>query len=248
MCMYILLYQMFQFSVFKILYFYFLIDTTKLPWPSIFSISFDRFSEDLVLRAKQGISHLNWNTRHELLNVLAADISKFTLTPDLEQRRQVAHALVQRFPLLKSSLADGLSGWTQRIYDKMKDVRRAIEVPEFGLAKRKRISQKPGRGEVNFCPLSQTSAEQEQQLEEEMKIESSKPSQSVSITETIISKGFAARRTFILENICALSELHLKYPLLFTSIGICAEFKLLQTIDPDIIMSNLNHESNKIKC
>lgn len=130
----------------------------------------------------KGMSHLNWQNRHELLNILAEEISQYTLHPDIKQHKQVAAQLIKMYPALKSSIGDGLNVWAERIYAKMKDYRLKLGTPESKAVRKKKEKKDasesikvPHHGETNFLPSSVIPSDDENSMISWMKEEAKKP-------------------------------------------------------------------------
>lgn len=228
---------------------------SKKPWPTDFIINFDKCSNELKKQMSKGMSHLNWQNRHELLNILAEEISQYTLHPDIKQRKQVAAQLIKMYPALKSSIGDGLNGWAERIYAKMKDYRLKLGTPESKAVRKKKEKKDasesikvPHRGETNFLPSSVIPSDDENSMISWMKEESKKPNsdQDKKKIEQYLLSTFPVRRQNLTKDIMPLKEIKEKYPLLFTADNLIKEFKLLQDTDIQELIVNLKEIADKI--
>ena len=76
------------------------------------------------MKASLETGDLNWSHKTELLLYLSDEIVKYTANPNSNERKQVAIALIEKYPALKSSIGDGTHAWCTRLYDKLRKYRR----------------------------------------------------------------------------------------------------------------------------
>lgn len=96
--------------------------TLKKPWPKQFNIPVEKFTTKLS-KALDEQKCLSWNEKHELMEILADEIQLYTLYPSRDQRKDVANALVKKYPFLREKIGSGTSGLESYLDDKMKNVR-----------------------------------------------------------------------------------------------------------------------------
>ena len=118
----------------------------KMPWPKgDFPIPDHKFSTKLLenLESMEKGSVLDWDLKHELYNHLTNTIVKYTWYPTLQERQDVANALVSKFPNMQDTIGSGIDSVIQSLKDKMSNKRRGVKTPEVMVMKRRFGRVKP---------------------------------------------------------------------------------------------------------
>jgi hypothetical protein len=227
-----------------------------LRWPSPFILCDENFSSELKVALTSG--DIGWYNKTEILYNLASQISKFTDNPNASQRKDVARALIDKFPKLKSSFGDGTHEWCIRIYDRMREFRRqkrkSVPHDNFTNTKLKKNTPKvakKSRGEINWAPLPPDGedaisiAANEEWLRNE-----SKKNISIQNKQAIVEKMelcFANRRKVLNDSVIRIEDIKNLYPFLFSVDGLVKEFSLLMAFDIDnCVLSELNNLAPKL--
>lgn len=167
------------------------------------------------------------------------------------------------FPKLNSCIGEGWHAWSNRIYDKMREVRRKKKLSTIGMKRKisndgidadpkSSMPQKfRNRGEINWAPDAPEGEDSislkahREWLQKEFKNDSSVWNKQ--LIKEKMELTFSDRRALINCNNKSLSSLKEFYPFLFTCRGIIEEFSLLMAIDIDkTILSELNEIASHI--
>ncbi|XP_076613244.1 uncharacterized protein LOC143336788 [Chaetodon auriga] len=237
-------------------------DNTDSPerlcrWPAIFVVPAFSYEVEYVLR--EGNSdlgegktfRLTRDQKHNILDVMAAEIYRHKAYPSTKQIGLAAEALVSKYPCLKEKGSKkGYEGWQNSLRFKMgnyrtklskagiKDVavnagKRSRNNPE-GAASRASI-KRPRRGEINFLPnypqgeTRQTLEMQRLAMVEQFK-RSSMERDMVSIQQHM-QRTFALRREEIVDLAPPVVELKDRWPALFCEAQLYSEFHRITNLN-----------------
>lgn len=232
-------------------------DNTDSPerlcrWPEVFVIP--TFSYEVEYALREGNStflkeektlKLSRDQKHNILDVMAAEIYKHKAYPSTKQINKAAEALVTKHPCLKEKGSKtGFEGWKNSLRFKMgnyrtklsragiKDVavnagKRSRTNPE-GAASRANI-KRAKKGEVNFLPNyphgeTKDSLEKER-LEMVEQFKKTSPERDMILIHQSMQRTFALRREEIVNSAPPVADLVVRWPALFCEVHVSENLK-----------------------
>ncbi|KAL6460861.1 hypothetical protein MHYP_G00308270 [Metynnis hypsauchen] len=226
--------------------------SSRSSWPDLFCVP--RFTYDAEIKLEKAHVAFKENgmllipdpkLKSDILEGLIQEIVKHTVYLTDSKFDQVAEALILRHPCLKEKGSpSGYAGWKMSLKYKLSNYRthlRKVGCPEVCVNSLKHKPaekcspafdvKRPKRGEVDYCP-SFPLGESEQSLEK-MRVELLSDVKKRNNRETIKKKmdaTFALRRQEIVYDDPMISDVQERWPALFYTAEINAEFKRITTM------------------
>ena len=185
------------------------VDQQNSTWPENFVISEEKYSRILKKQLFEE-KYLTWSHKHEFLGVIVDDIFKYTYYPNLQEVTTVAKCIIRTYPYLSEKIGSGYDGWIQCLRDKLKHVRRNLNVPvvkwhrgnsedKAQQSAHKRIKYSPkGKNCCPDFPVGEDKASCKIHVEK-MKQVMSDPQGDTQLLFDLMEKTYSHRRSYINE-------------------------------------------------
>ncbi|XP_060716492.1 uncharacterized protein LOC132839498 isoform X2 [Tachysurus vachellii] len=236
-------------------------------WPAVFMVP--RFTYDAELKLEQGNAAFKTQgifrspdpkLKSSILDGLAEEMVKYKVYPTDAEYNQVAAALIQKHPCLKDrGSVSGYSGWKESLKYKLANYRtklrnlgctevtvNSVKHKPDGISSPAYRVKKPRKAEVNYCP-PHPPGETEETLEEVRKtllIEVKKNNKNN--VRMLMDKTLSIRRHEVIKE-PLISDFKIRWPALFKTEEICAEFERITTIPlASTFFSKLDGYSGKL--